>query len=283
MGESEGREREVRTMTCVVATSWTPVAAIAEHTVKKRSREVSPKIIGIFLLMFSLTGCVTTKAFKQASAAMKDSSAAVVSSTEQWGLMNHASGLSILNSDLDQLRHDLLVQARTRCNNLAAEDLPKLRTPLRVLSHGPVGVPTHAAYDDVLNTVHTSLQTLLSPGDIAQASDIQGEDADNYFAAAAGRCLTAARGQSQDPGGHVPWTIYNTQLSCERVRDYALSRSDEQLQEYIRVASDVQSLGEAVDTAVQAAWDSDDVLLFLDTAGQAVGLAAIAASIGATQ
>ena len=52
-----------------------------------------------------------------------------------------------------------------------------------------------------------------------------------------------------------------------------------QLQGYSTVAAEIQGAGGAVDAAVQASWDRDDVLKLLDILDQAVGLAALAIAI----
>jgi hypothetical protein len=102
----------------------------------------------------------------------------------------------------------------------------------------------------------------------------------NQLSVTAAKCVLAAAPKSTSSGdSQIPWRIYAAQRYCEPVRDQAVFDARMQLQSYTTVAAEIKGAGEAVDAAVQASWDRDDVLRLLDILDQAVGLAALAVAI----
>ena len=236
----------------------------------------------IFLVLFGsfATGCVTSKAFKQSASQMKDSSANLVSTVEQWGNTNRTTTRAILDSELSELRSRILDEGKAKAAELAAVDRDKMRKSVQKLSTAPAGVPPQEAYSDVEEIVADSLKLLLSSNGLPDlSSEVITVADDTALIAAANQCIAAAGGGATKPGEKIPWRIYATQISCERVRDHLALESNARFQEYKTVATEVKAAGEAVNSSVQAAWDSDDVLQVLDLLNDTVGLAALAIAI----
>lgn len=254
-----------------------PVCDIAN--LKRRVRRQLRIISVLPFVLFCVTGCVTTKAFKQSSLAMKESSANATVTVETLAKINRDTTVALLDNAFTSVRAQILSEGKDRCRTLALADLKPIHTQLSSLLQLPAPIIPSirlTQYDGMRKVISDSLDVLLAPGeDVPAASALSNDD----LVSAAVNCITTTSPPSTPPGHAIVWRVYSAQRSCENVRDQVLIKSDLTLQGYATRATTVQKLGEAVDGAVQASWDRDDVLKLLDSFNQAVGLAALAIAI----